>query len=85
MRARRKKVKITYKECAEKYQTTESAVRQSVANWLNSEGYDSMGNEYDNVIDWLDKFCGKNQREMERRAELSADKTPYMKGDDWDL
>lgn len=61
-------------EVAVVYGLTVGELQTAMANFLNSEGYDSEGNEYANLHLWLIKPHGQ-----------FIDPTPWQKGDDWNI
>jgi hypothetical protein len=61
-------------EVAEGYGLTREEFRAAQLNFLQNEGYDDMGNEYYTLHDWLTRPHGE-----------FVDRTPYQKGDDWDI
>ena len=61
-------------DVAAAYGLTLIEFNNAAADWICSEGYDGMGNEYETLHDWL---TGKHQDNI-------IDKTPYQKSDDLD-
>jgi len=61
-------------EVAQAYGLSIEELSRAMSNFLQGEGFDAMGNEYDNLHDWLTIPHGE-----------FVDRTPYQKGDDWDL
>lgn len=62
-------------EVAAAYGLTVSEFSRAQMDYLQNEGYDGMGNEYETLHDWLT---------VTHRNEV-VDKTPWQKGDDYSL
>lgn len=62
-------------DVAAEYGLTVAEFRQAYNDFLQGEGYDTEGNKYDSLHDWLVRSHGEEQ----------PDRTPWQKGDlDWD-
>jgi hypothetical protein len=61
-------------EVARSYGLTVQELSKAMTDFLQNEGYDDMDNEYNNLHAWLTR----PHREF-------VDRTPYQKGDDWNL
>jgi len=61
-------------EVAVAYGLTTEELSRAMQDFLQNEGFDGEGNEYHSLHDWLTKPHGK-----------FIDRTPWQKGDNWNL